>query len=138
MKKQKGFIRLDELKKRIRVDCDCGGEIVQITPYEDMYILTIYKSSFAKGFWFRLRQAWRYFRKGEFEGNEIVIWKDEFEKFVNELQKHKPAIDKDKLNDEFRMIISHAYLGYDNDMELNEFNNMLDNLVKAVTDLRVL
>lgn len=40
---------------------------------------------------------------------------------------------KDKLNIEFRMDISHMYLGYENDMPLNEFNKMLDILVnKAV------
>jgi len=53
---------------------------------------------------------------------------------IDKLTNNRTEIDKDKLNDEFRMIISHAYLGYDrvNDMGLNEFNTMLDNLVKAV------
>jgi hypothetical protein len=50
----------------------------------------------------------------------------------------RTAIDWDKLNDEFRMIISHAYLGCVklNDMGLDEFNTMLDNLVKAVKAIK--
>jgi len=74
----------------VRVKCDCGGEILELSYYDDMYFLTMYKSSFDKSFWWRLKQAWKYFRKGEFEGNSIVLYKDEFRKFVNELQKHRP------------------------------------------------
>lgn len=40
---------------------------------------------------------------------------------------------KDKLNIEFRMDISHMFLGYENNMPLDEFNRMLDILVnKAI------
>lgn len=40
----------------------------------------------------------------------------------------------DRLNVEFRLIISHRLLGYRLDMPLWEFNEMLDDLVKAAME----
>ena len=79
---------------KIIIECDCHSEFLELSYYEDekdMYFLTIYKSSFAKGIWWRLKQAWKYFQHGEFEGNSIVLYKDEFVEFVDELQKHRPS-----------------------------------------------
>lgn len=78
---------LDGNKVVVRIDCACGCDILDITYWADdkprVYYLTLYKSSAGMGFWWRLRQAWRYFRFGEFEGNSIVLHEKEFDEFAS-------------------------------------------------------
>jgi len=87
--------KADSKEVRIFIPCDCHSEILEFSYWiddgepDDMYFLTMYKSCYGHSIWWRLKQAWKYFRRGEFEGNSIVLYKPEFIKFVDELQKHR-------------------------------------------------
>lgn len=91
----KKSIKKDDNEVRIFIPCACHAEILEFAYWKDeldFYYLTMYKSSYGRGFWWRLKQAWKYFRKGEFEGNEILLNKSDFVKVLDELQKHRPKL----------------------------------------------
>lgn len=94
IKMNKFLTKKDDNAVKVLIECNCHSEILKFSYWKDsdMYLLTMYKSSFGRGFLWRLKQAWRYFRKGEFEGNGIVLYKDELNNFIDELIKHRPKI----------------------------------------------
>ena len=75
---------------KLFIECSCGCDVLVINKWEDEYVFTMYKS-FALGFWQRLIQAWKYFRHGEFAGNEIIIEKTDYDKLLDFIIKAKNA-----------------------------------------------
>ena len=80
-------------KVTVITHCSCGSEILDLTYYKDdtyvEYYLTMYHSNVGMGLWWRFKNACSYFFNGEFEGNSIVLDKEEYNEFVENLTKHK-------------------------------------------------
>lgn len=68
----------------IHVDCECGCDVLRVTVWEDgddFASLSMFKSG-SMSFFTRLKEAWRYFRYGDFAYCDMMVNKDDANKIA--------------------------------------------------------
>ena len=81
---------------KIYIDCRCGCDvlciekIIERNEYGDaVYYFNMYRSLDKGGFWYRLKCAWRYFRKGEFAYSDMTVETKDLDKMIEFLKEAK-------------------------------------------------
>ena len=80
----------------IHIDCRCGCDVLCIEKIieEDefnsaIFYFNMYRSLDKCGFWRRLKQAWKYFRMGEFAYSDMTIETKDINKMIEFLREAK-------------------------------------------------
>jgi len=68
--------------KELLIKCNCHGEVISLTQYdgEDEVYLMVYKYSDSVSFYRRLRRAWKTLIGKGYEGADVVLSSENFNK----------------------------------------------------------
>jgi hypothetical protein len=79
---------------KLHIDCRCGCDVLVIERIKDwdIYYFNMYRSSDKGGFWYRFKNAWKYFRSGEFAYSDMTIEAKDIDRMIEFLQQAKKSI----------------------------------------------
>jgi len=72
---------------KLHIDCRCGCDVMVVEKIIEagegsLYYFNMYRGYAKSGFWRRLKQAWKYFRKGEFAYSDMTIETPDLDKLI--------------------------------------------------------
>jgi len=81
---------------KFHLDCQCACDVLVVEKlWEEkesaraVYYFNMYRSHDKRGFLFRLKCAWEYFRRGEFAYSDMTVDDRDLERLIDFLQKAK-------------------------------------------------
>jgi len=79
-------------KKAIIFKCDCYGHAIEITKDDEIneyYLQHWYMGHHKKGFWGRIKDAWKIIKNNSLIAEEILINSNEYDEFIEYVRKCK-------------------------------------------------